>query len=257
MNLKKRNLSTEGNANDMRKRCKDANPSIATKKKYGKVIKGYVGLQIGLLELLWRRGYIDPLSPKLLIDTEARTIARNIPYFKDEPSEIEFTMKEYGVDIMFTPKAHYELAGRGIEYLWGVSKIRFRSENSKLTNDERVNNLKERVHKLLSSIPINIIQKYSRRVREYKLSYLYLLSDSNNNVDLKLKDIEKMKKDWKGKRCVLNQDTSVVKDMAQIIDNESIVIKNELAYVIDLSKNSDNDDQIVRKENESIPMGLV
>ena len=120
-----------------------------------------------------------------------------------------------------------------------------------------MNNLKERVYKLLSSISINIIQKCSRRVREYKLSYLSLLSDSNNDIDLKLKDIEKMKKDWKGKRCVLDQDTPVAKDMAQIIGNESIVVKNELAYVIDLSKNSDDDDRIARKENESIPMGLV
>ena len=43
-----------------------------------------------------------------------------------------------------------------------------------------------------------------------------------------------MKKEWKGKRCVLDQDTSVVKDMVQIIDDESIVVKNELAHVIDL-----------------------
>ena len=163
-------MSTEGNANDVRKRCKDANPSIPTKKKYGKVTKGHVGLQIGLLELLWRRGCIDHLSPKLPTDAEARTIARNTPCFKDEPSEIEFTMKEHGVGVIFTPKAHCELAGRGIEYLWGASKIRFCAENSKLTNDERVNNLKERVHKLLSSMPINIIQKCSRRAREYKLS---------------------------------------------------------------------------------------
>ena len=83
--------------------------------------------------------------------------------------------------------------------MWGVSKIRFRAENSKLNNDEHVNNLKERVCKLLSSMPINVIQKCSTRARECKLSYLSLLSDSNNDVDLKLKDVEKMKKDWKGK----------------------------------------------------------
>ena len=45
--------------------------------------------------------------------------------------------------------------------------------------------------------------------------------------------------------------------MVQIIDNESVVVKNELAYVIDLTKNSDDNDRIVREENESIAMGLV
>ena len=68
------------------------------------------------------------------------------------------------------------------------------------------------------------------------------------NIYLKLKDIEK-KKEWKGKRCILDQDTSIVKDMVQIIDDESIVVKDELAYVIDLIQNSDDNDRIVSEKN--------
>ena len=51
-----------------------------------------------------------------------------------------------------------------------------------------------------------------------------------------------MKKEWKGKRCELDQDTSVVKDIAQVIEDENIVVKDELAYVIYLTQNSQNND---------------
>ena len=68
-------------------------------------------------------------------------------------------MKIHGVDIVLVPKGHCELAGRGIDHSWGASKIRFRCVNSKLTNNELVNNLKERVHKSLSETPINVMQK--------------------------------------------------------------------------------------------------
>ena len=45
--------------------------------------------------------------------------------FKNEKCEVETTLNELGVEVRFTPKAHCELAGRGIEYIWGVSKKYF------------------------------------------------------------------------------------------------------------------------------------
>ena len=56
-----------------------------------------------------------------------------MPQLKDEPSEIELTMNSIGVDVVFTPKAHCEIAGRGIEHVWGASKLKFRRENDSLT----------------------------------------------------------------------------------------------------------------------------
>ena len=84
-------------------------------------------MQIGFIELFWRRGCIDPSLPKSPADSEARAIAKNTPCFKHEPSEIELTMKMYGVDISCVPKSQCELAVRGVECLWAVSKIHFRS----------------------------------------------------------------------------------------------------------------------------------
>ena len=113
--LKARNLSTEGNVQVMRERCNEANPPISAKEKHGKIIKGYVGLQLGLMGVLLRRGHVGPATEKLPADSEARNIARSMPDFVDEPSEIEMTMKSLGVEILFTPKGHCELARRGVE----------------------------------------------------------------------------------------------------------------------------------------------
>ena len=45
--------------------------------------------------------------------------------------------------------------------------------------------------------------------------------------------------------------------MVQIIDDKSIAIKDEFAYVIDLIQNSDYNDRIVSEKNKSIVMGSV
>ena len=45
--------------------------------------------------------------------------------------------------------------------------------------------------------------------------------------------------------------------MVQIIENKSIVIKDKLAYIIDLAQNSDDNNRTVLEKNKSIVMGSV
>ena len=230
--MKKHDLNIKGSINDLRKRCKNHQPPIPTKQKYRKMIKGYVGQPIGLLELLWRRGYIDPAvnTKELPNDKQCRLIAKNIPQFKNELSEIEIVMKELDVEIVFTPKAHCKIAGRGIEYVWRVAKMMFRKENATLDNDKRVNTLKARVKKIMTDIPLEIYQKCCRHAREYKLSYAALLEDDETNVHLKLTDIEKMKKCIKNKRCAMDQDYGLVKKMVNALD----VVDEDIKKVKDM-----------------------
>ena len=102
-------------------------------------------------------------------------------------------MRKLDVAVDFTPKGHCEITGRGIEHIWGVTRIKFRKESAALNNDKRVNQLKQRVFKIVSSMPMEIVQRCCRRTREHKLSYAALLSMNEKNEDLKLNDIEKIK----------------------------------------------------------------
>ena len=85
---------------------------------------------------------------------------------------------------------------------------------------------------LLDNMPLETIQKCARRAREYELSYLTLLNDAN--ADLKLNEIEKMKKDVKGKRCALEQDTSVVNNLVNLLEEDKDFDQNTKVILVDV-----------------------
>ena len=67
--MSERSISIKGSIHDLRKRYKNTTPHIVAKKKHGKLTKGYAHENIGLLELLCRRGCIGhALSKKDLND---------------------------------------------------------------------------------------------------------------------------------------------------------------------------------------------
>ena len=149
--------------------------------------------------------------------------------FQNELSEIEIAMKELDADAVFIPKGHCELAGRRIKCLWGVAKMMLRKENATLDNDKRANKLKQRVNKIITSVPAETYQRCSRRAREHKLSCAAILRNKMENEDSKLQDVEKMKECAKVKRCAMDQDFSLVKEMTKAIidvDAEIAVAKN-------------------------------
>jgi len=77
---------------------------------------GYVGKQIGMIELLWRRGFLKP-GEQLPKKEACEEIIKNLKDFKNEKCEVKHTISKLDVLVRFTPKAHCELAGRGIEYI--------------------------------------------------------------------------------------------------------------------------------------------
>lgn len=231
--LKNRGLGAAGNAADARRRCENCSPPMPTKKKHKKLIKGCAGMPIGLIEVLHRRGCIEK-NAKLPTDAEARKIAIAMPDFKNEKSEIESAMDALGIRVVFTPKCYCEIAGRGIEYLWDASKVLFRKGNSKLSDDGRVNALKQRVRALLDDAPLETIQKCARRARECESSCLALLNLKETNEGFKSNDIEKMKKDAKGKRCALEQDKGIINNLVSLLEEDDDFAKNTKAILVDV-----------------------
>ena len=218
--LKAANLSTKGKIDDLRHRAKNNNPPIEIKKVCGKPMEGYVNKPLGLLELLFRRGFIDTTKP-LPTKNDLLNICKKIPDFMNEKSEIEQAMQKLDVDVIFTPKAHCEMAGRGIEYIWGIGKVDFRKQNSKLTTQQRVDTLNERVKRSIESIPKKTYRKCCRKTREYKLSYRKLNEmKEGDDKSLKLADIEKMKREYKAKRSALEQDKGFVTSCFDLMKSE-------------------------------------
>jgi hypothetical protein len=71
-----------------------------------------------------------------------------------------------------TPKAHRELAGRGIEYAWGYSKLIFRKDNDANAKNLRINILNA-IKASTKYAPLNLIRirKFARKARDYKVAY--------------------------------------------------------------------------------------
>ena len=71
-----------------------------------------------------------------------------------------------------SPKCHPEVAGHGVEYCWGVSKLRFRRDN-----DGQSRTFFLRVRNALASVTLRMVFKFERRARSYRRA----LSDPANN----------------------------------------------------------------------------
>ena len=139
-------------------------------------------------------------------------------------------MKELDVDVIFIPKCHCEIAGRGFEFLWGIAKMMIRKESATLDNDKRLNNLQKRVKEIITHMPLETYQRCSRCAREHKLSYAAILRDNAKHFDLKLHHIDNVKKYIESKRRAMDQDFSLAKEMAKSIidvDAESAAAKHK------------------------------
>ena len=83
-------------------------------------------------------------------------------------------------------------------------KVSFCAKNAKLLTNDRVTTLNMRVKKSIVSILLKTICSCSHKTREYKLSYKKMDDMTESDTPFKLKDIEKVKKDIKGKHYILD-----------------------------------------------------
>jgi hypothetical protein len=94
----------------------------------------WVGKQKGLLQVLWERGWIDvsPLDEHAIIkkddagaadeELSLHCIMKSCLDFANETAELQSMGEKMGVRVLSITKFYAEMAGKGIEYLWGVAK---------------------------------------------------------------------------------------------------------------------------------------
>jgi hypothetical protein len=127
------------------------------------------------------------------------------PDFLGEISALEEVILKYGYRMIKSPKCHPEVAGTGIEYIWGFSKSRFRNK----TNDGVPKNLEKNILKSLSIIGTeNLcherVMRYARKSRDYIMAYKAIYENKANTGVISKALIENMTKKHKAHRNMID-----------------------------------------------------
>ena len=90
-----------------------------------------------------------------------------------------------------SPKGHPEVAGKGVEYCWGYSKMYFRKHN-----DCVYKNLRTNVEAAITQevLPLERVRRFARKAREYRNAYQFANS---------FLEVEHFRKRQKSHRCTM------------------------------------------------------
>jgi hypothetical protein len=189
------------------------------------------------LQVLWERGWVDEgqierYTVDLAKDDDGEVLegAENwsLKYlmascldFTEEVTALQHEENELGVSVLITPKFQSEMAGKGVEYSWGVSKnvYRRRPLNSKKGNKS----FKALVHECTSRdiLSTKMVRKLSRRAQSYIFAYFALHKSKNNGNDmpsLTLPLIERLVKAFKTHRAAVDFDAGFVNSFVPAMD---------------------------------------
>ena len=186
------------------------------------VIKpGWVGANKGLLQVLWERGFVDEnrwreysqegkkrwrdedgkikeqFKPYLL-----REIMSNCGDFKNEKSAMEVLCDDLSskgdnnVHLLISPKYHPEIAGEGIEYVWGLMKKMYRK--IKYEDKKGKENFEKAIKKCVRQVNIIHVCKFVAKCRRYMLAYANRARQTRDGeAQLTFNGIEKFVKQFK------------------------------------------------------------
>ena len=100
---------------------------VNTEKKDVKA-EDLVGKPKGMRQLLFERGCLESHTAKLT-KPEAIKLLGNMPDYAAEENKFTRDVRRRGHRAIMSPIAHPELAGNGIEFAWGFSKMHYRRKN--------------------------------------------------------------------------------------------------------------------------------
>lgn len=135
------------------------------------------------------------------IELDMKRILDSLPDFKNEKTALQSLVESRGHILLVSPKYHPEVAGNGIEYMWGISDHHFKKMKGKsLTDLER--NVKHVLGKEL--MPIEKVWKCERRARNYMQLYLQLKTNQEvcNKTYTEMEQMRKALKEYRSHRSV-------------------------------------------------------
>ena len=164
-------------------------------------IEGYVGKPKGMKQVLWERGlWKDDGS---MVVGDAKEQLQSCTDFSNEKGALEDMVSSRGHVLMMSPKGHPELAGVGVEYSWGKSKMHYRRNNDCVPAHLHAN-----IVGALDSdtvLPLWRIRRFARKARDYRCAYKCDDTQSHSAI-------EKLRKVHKCHRCTLDQDFKFISE---------------------------------------------
>ena len=172
--------------------------------KVVRVIEGWVGRPKGIMQVLYKRDFIDHQrnlsdysldGKKQWKDENGVVRDQYLPIclrytlsqcidFKHEITAMEdlavkLSTATSTVKVLYTPKYHCEIAGEGVEYSWGISKKFYRS--LPLSVKKGLVNFRASVRQSVNHVSIHHVRKFAARARRYMLAYLHF---DDNTTDV-------------------------------------------------------------------------
>ena len=146
---------------------------------------------------------------------DAHTTLAACSDFVNEVGILQEMLEKRGHILIVCVKCHPEIAGVGVEYSWGKSKMYYRRHNSP---DQRKNTLLDRIMKSVSTdvLPLDRIWKFERRTRTYRNIYT-IIQEKKEKGELELDDmthelIEKMMKKYRTHRNIVEIEREYLQD---------------------------------------------
>jgi hypothetical protein len=123
-------------------------------------------------------------------------IAASLSDFQNEITQLEQLVNDYGHLMDKTPKCHPEIAGEGIELIWGKSAWEFRHN----TNSGSVKELRKNAMRALRPqiTTMQRLRRFERMVWRYKQAYWHFAGGTASEMEHR--EIERLQKTMKQHR---------------------------------------------------------
>jgi hypothetical protein len=181
-------------------------------------VPGYVGKAKGMKQELYDRGWWKKGMQMQKTDTEldklrlqgkplpekemvVQLVLSALPDYQQTKSALqELVENEYGYIVLVSPKCHPELAGVGVEYVWGYTKKGFRRDNL----DQDGKQFVPLILKNLSDdyITLSLLRKFARRTRVYDNVYSDIDAGILGEEGMVYSELESTVKVYKSHRCI-------------------------------------------------------
>lgn len=171
----------------------------------------YEGDGKGLTQLVWERGLMSNEDISRANRAGLLKVFTECVDVRNQKSLLEKVVYDRGHILILSPKYHPELAGVGVEYCWGQSKYSFRTQH----NDMKAHNLKVNVLKTFDpkELTLAVVLAYARKTRDYRMTYKTIMIEDINAESVSKVNIEKIRKNHKCHRNILDQDIGFIRDV--------------------------------------------